>query len=89
METGVQFPPPVQLKNEDMAKTTLYNLVRDTKAEPLDSSVVTHLEFYTDQSGTFTVEEKHKGTSLNRTAYHSYELAKILQEWQDKGFTIY
>lgn len=71
-----------------MAKTTLYNLTRDTKAEPLDSEVVTHLEFYTDQSGTFTVDEKHKETSLNKTAYHHYELAKILLQWQNRGFTI-
>jgi hypothetical protein len=72
-----------------MARTTLYNLVRQTRAEPLPSRVITHLEFYTDHPDLFTVEEKHKGTVKNRLAYQNYDLSSVLLLWQRRGFVLY
>lgn len=72
-----------------MAKTVLYNLVRQTKPLPLESNTVTHLEFYSDHPDLFTVEEKRMGVVMNRTAYQNYELNKILAEWEAKGFAQY
>lgn len=72
-----------------MAKTTLYNLVRQTKAKPLESKTVTHLVFYSDHPHLFTVEEQRMGVVMNRTAYLNHRLAAVLAEWEDKGFVQY
>jgi len=70
-----------------MAKTTLYTLSRDCKPEPMESQTIDKVVFFTDQTGTFTVEEQRKGVVMERKAYHDYELAKILAEWEGKGYT--
>ena len=70
-----------------MAQTTIYTLVRTTRALPLEPKTITNLTFYTDHPDLFTVEELRMGVVMNRTAYPIYRLASMLAWWIGQGFT--